>query len=227
MKRRAFTMLELIFVIIIIGILAALSLPRLERDLRQEAIDTVLSAVRYTQHLALADNKHRYGQRNWQKAFWVIRFQRQGGNYYFIIGSNADYGNNIDRNEAAIDPANGKLFYSADAVLDANESPNIFLTDKYGINNIDFSNCTQTAAGVNNARHIAFDFMGRPHKGIFNGLGGAVGGGGGGAAANYNEYATVMTADCEIDFTFTDGSDFTLHIERETGYAYVVGQEDL
>ena len=56
-QSKAFTMIELVFVIVVIGILAALALPRIERDLRQEAADNILAAIRYTQHLALNDNK--------------------------------------------------------------------------------------------------------------------------------------------------------------------------
>jgi len=49
MKHSAFTMIELVLVIVVLGILAALAMPRLERDLRQEAKDNLLSAIRYTQ----------------------------------------------------------------------------------------------------------------------------------------------------------------------------------
>ena len=64
---KAFTMLELVFVIVVLGILAALALPRMDRDLRQEAKDNILSAIRYTQHLALMDNKTNPLDANWQR----------------------------------------------------------------------------------------------------------------------------------------------------------------
>jgi len=56
-NKSAFTMIELILVIVVLGILAALAMPRVDRDSRQEAADNILSAIRYTQHLALMDNK--------------------------------------------------------------------------------------------------------------------------------------------------------------------------
>lgn len=57
MKHPAFTMIELVFVIVVLGILSALAMPRIDRDLRQEAKDNILSSIRYTQHLALIDEK--------------------------------------------------------------------------------------------------------------------------------------------------------------------------
>jgi len=208
----AFTMLELVFVIVVLGILAALAIPRLDRDLRQEAADNILSAVRYTQHLALLDNRHTFNSNVWQKSFWTIRFQADGS--FYTISSNIDYNLNVDQNEAAIDPANGKLFYSNDSIIDANESKNIFLNHNYGIDTVDFSNCQNTANGVNTSSHIAFDYMGRPHKGMYN------------TAAN--DYRTVMNSDCSIRFKFIDTSinDIVVTIKKETGYASIVGNDE-
>lgn len=213
MKRNAFTMIELIFVIVIMGILAAVAMPRLDSDLRQEAADNILSAVRYTQHLALIDNKHDIGSKLWQKRLWNIFFKSDGT--YYVISSNMDEGGNRDKNESAIDPANGRLLYSADSTLDSDESPSIFLNKKYGIDTVDFTQCKSTKYGINLSRNVGFDYMGRPHKGMYG-------------VASTNEYATVMNADCEITFSFSDNSTpVVLHIEQETGYAYIVGQEDL
>jgi len=90
-------MLELVFVIVVLGILTALAIPRLDRDLRQEAADNLLSAVRYTQHLALLDNRHTFNSAVWQKSFWTIRFQADGS--FYTVSSNIDYNTNVDKNE--------------------------------------------------------------------------------------------------------------------------------
>ena len=216
-KHSAFTMLELVMVIVVLGILAALALPRMERDLRQEAADNVLSAIRYTQHLALTDDKTDPFDTNWQRELWTIRFSLDGdGRYFYTVSSNIDHGTNIDRNETAIDPANGKYMYNAagDSIIHSDESPNIFLGKKYGIDTIDFTSCQTIANGTNTSTHIAFDQLGRPHKGVF------------GTATN--DYRTVLTGTCSITFGFEDNSisDFIITIERETGYAFIIGQPD-
>ena len=73
-NRQAFTMLELVIVITVLGILAALAIPRMQRDLRQEAADNLVSAIRYTQHLAMMDDKTDPGNSMWQRRYWHIRF---------------------------------------------------------------------------------------------------------------------------------------------------------
>ena len=204
MRRMAFTMIELVFVIVVLGILAALAMPRLDRDIRQEAADNVLSAIRYTQHLALTDNKHKFNIHDWQKALWQIRFPTSGSGSY-TIGTNMDYVNNIDINEAAIDPANGKIMHSTAA----NASPNIDITKKYGINSIIFNGCKGQSAS--SAKHIAFDNLGRPHRGVTQGA--------------TNTYATyVNNGNCQITFNSPAfNSSFTIEIKQETGYAFIVG----
>ena len=62
-------MIELVMVIVVLGILAVLAMPRLDRDLRQEAGDNILSAIRYTQHMALMDDVTNPNDNEWQKAF--------------------------------------------------------------------------------------------------------------------------------------------------------------
>ena len=200
MKRSAFTMIELTLVIVVLGILAALALPRFERDIKQEAADNILSSIRYTQHLALIDNKHRFDRTDWQKALWQITFSQSDGDWSYTIGTDINYDGSLTTTEAAIDPSNGQLIDGSAT----NPSPNILLTKKYGINAITFNNCGTS--------DIAFDNLGRPH---------------GGVSAATNNYTTYLNNNCQITFTSPAfDSDLVIEITRETGYAFIVGQED-
>ena len=221
MKKPAFTMLELIMVIVVLGILAALAMPRMDRDLRQEAGDNILSAIRYTQHLALMDNKTNPNDLQWQRTLWSIQFVAQGGELYYRVASNMNHGGNLNQIEAAIDPSNGKYMYSNHvSPAGPNESPSVFLTDKYGVNNVDFTNCSgQIGNGANNVganiHHISFDYLGRPHRGVIQG--------------GTNDFHTVLHAPCTIRFTFIDPVAIPfidILINQETGYAQIVGQPD-
>ncbi len=136
-QTKAFTMLELVFVIVVLGILAALALPRMDRDLRQEAKDNLLSAIRYTQHLALNDNKTDPFDATWQSKLWNISFAADGSDYN--ISSNGS---------VAIDPTNGKPMDGT--------NPNILIGNKYGVSGI--SGCGNNL--------IAFDHLGRPFTGL-------------------------------------------------------------
>lgn len=204
MKRPAFTMLELVFVIVVLGILASLAMPRLERDLRQEAKDNLLSAIRYTQHLALIDDKTNPADTNWQQKLWKISFSTSPTNNlanFYTVSSDTDQDGSVDKNETAIDPANGKYMYNlgGDTDIDPDESSSVFIGKTYGVNTMTFT------GGCANAQHVAFDHLGRPH----NGIGGAT-----------NDYGTYMASDCTIEFGFADTSitPLTVTIAPETGH---------
>ena len=100
--KKAFTMLELVFVIVVIGILAAAILPRMDRDTAAEATIKLQSDIRYAQHLALVDDKYNANNANWFRNRWQIRFN---GNSYSITSMNnnvfardPETGNNITVN---------------------------------------------------------------------------------------------------------------------------------
>jgi len=221
MKKPAFTMIELVFVIVVIGILAAIALPRLDRDLKQEAADSILSDIRYTQHLALMDNKHKFDKAKWQQRFWRIVFSTcTGTDRYYMIGTDEDMSSSTNaffsKNEAAIDPSNGKPMFWTNGGTgcsdggDGTVSERIFITKKYGITNILASGgCSNTAQSMG---HIGFDNLGRPHYGF--------------SGSAQPDYASIMTQTCKFKFTLSDGDTFSIDIEPETGYAYIIGQED-
>ena len=216
MKRSAFTMLELVLVIVVLGILAALSLPRMHRDLRQEAADNVLSAIRYTQHLALLDDKQSFNNPKWQQEFWHIYFGTCDDGLFYAIGSdrNDDGANNghVDFDESALDPANGKHIWGHDGTQcegghpKTEISPNIFIGKKYGIKTF-----TEDEGCPN--QFIGFDHLGRPYSKDFG-------------TSTVPDNRGYMTSECTFTFTLSDDTNFSINIEPETGYAYIVGQED-
>jgi len=203
-------MIELVFVLVVIGLLAAMAMPRMERDNRQEAADNILSAVRYTQHLALLDNKQLYDDPQWQRKYWRIYFGTcNAGGLFYTIGSDADMTGApnavVDPNESAIDPSNGKLIWRNN--LTCNPNPNLSNNTLLG-ENYDVTNIAPSGGCAN--QHIAFDHLGRPYNSQYNN-----------SAVPTN--AGHMTADCILTFSSTNGTfdDFNIIITRETGYAYI------
>ena len=72
--KKAFTLLELVFVIVVVGILVAVILPRTKTNPVQEASVSLLSYIRYTQHLALVDDKYDTSNNiNWYKKRWQLQ----------------------------------------------------------------------------------------------------------------------------------------------------------
>ncbi len=215
--RNGFTMLELIFVIVVLGILAAIALPRLDKDNTQDAANHILSNIRHTQHLAMMDFKHEFDDPQWQRKFWRIVFSTcTGTDRFFMIGSDDDKDGSLnalfDRNESAIDPITGNPMFwvggtDCSTGTDGTVSKDIFISHKFGVTQF------ASAGGCANAAHIAFDHLGRPHHGA--GFSNSV-------EPNYGGY---MNARCTFTFTMSNGDTFDIHIEPETGYAFIDGQD--
>jgi len=220
-KHQAFTMIELIMAIVVISILSALAMPRLERDLRQEAADNIIAALRFTQHMALMDNvtdNISTKKLMWHRRFW--RFGKEGcsdeGIFYYV-GSDRDAGGNIDvsRGEAAVDPSNGKVMMGQNlkpcednleeqSFTIGSASPHIFLTKNYGIKENDSKMFGQCEGST---KSIGFDYLGRPHRKF--------------EESKNPDYSTLLEDDCNLTFTFEDGSkDLVITIEKETGHVY-------
>jgi Tfp pilus assembly protein FimT len=56
--RRAFTMIELVMIVVVIAILAAVAVPKLATNDLQDATNQIIRHIRYTQHLAMTDDKY-------------------------------------------------------------------------------------------------------------------------------------------------------------------------
>jgi len=207
-------MIELVFVIVVLGILAALAIPRMERDLKQEAADNILSAIRYTQHLALIDNKQKFDNPKWQQRFWRIVFGSCTGNdKYYMVGSDDDMTGSTNayftQDEAALDPVNGKSMFWTNGTDcstggDNTVSKNIFISKKYGINAV-------TPGGGCTNLYLGFDHLGRPYNSGF-------------PNSSVPNNSGTISSECTFTFTLSDGDNFKINIKPETGYAFIDGQ---
>lgn len=186
-------MIELIIIIVVVGILVAMVLPRLERDNLREAAEQVARHIRYTQHLAMIEDVYDNSSANWHRAMWRISFR---SNNCYVVSSNRDLNTNYDRSESAVDPLTDKYLYSdVSCSQQSTDNGDVFLADKYAIDNIALS----SSCGGN--RFIAFDNMGRPHATLGNPV-------------------DLITSKCRITLSASTRS-AVIEIHPQTGYTSI------
>lgn len=205
--KKAFTMIELIFVIIVIGILAAVVIPRTGSNKLQEAAIQVLSHIRYTQHLAMVDDKFDANDADWYRERWQIRFRRNGGTSgYVVFSDSVNTQGNVNNGERAIDPLTKE---GIDGFLDYKDAD---LTRSYNIVGDDtgiVQSC-YTADGslvTSNRGVFSFDHLGRPYSGVSNST----------SAVQY-----LITGNCNLTLRDTNGATTVIRVHPETGYACIL-----
>jgi len=227
--KKAFTMVEFIFVIVVIGVLATIIIPKTKTNPLQEAAVQVLSHIRYTQHLAMIDDKYNTSNTEWFRERWQIFFSNttNGSNdkWAYSIFSDKAGGNtgNPDVSEIAINPlAKSKLLtggYSGTVQYDDIQGRNtkeLHIGEKYGIVDIDFIDGCSIAI---NKQRIFFDYLGRPFYG--------------GAHLQtkaYNDESSVklLKSKCHIELCLSTCTSalstdkITIELQAETGYSCIL-----
>ncbi|MDE6885766.1 MAG: prepilin-type N-terminal cleavage/methylation domain-containing protein [Helicobacteraceae bacterium] len=132
--KKAFTMMELVFVIVIIGIMAVVSVMYIPRNELQQASDYLIQNLKYTKSLAQLDdrfyamtetnpndtsltqsekNKRITNEKrlveNWKLGLWQLQFHRAGTNAKNSYSIYADQGNSGTTNMFDGIPNNGDL----------------------------------------------------------------------------------------------------------------------
>lgn len=238
MLRSAFTLIELIFVIVIVAILGVVMAPKLSNDDLQLATDQVIRHIRLAQHLALHEDMYlsesnqskrytdiqqqRKASQQWFKQWWRIQFHT---NHSYTTYSDhptettsQQYGNDPDfstnppgSDRFAIDPYSGLFIAAAmtnNAVPESMRLADVHLTDKYGVS-VSLNSCAH-ASGSTTSRHILFDHLGRPHCAISPT---------GGNAATLNPFRQIMITQRRITITSNSTNESKIIcIEPETGF---------
>jgi len=176
LNTKAFTMMELVIVLIVTGILAAVMIPRIERDNLHTAAMQVVRHIRYTQHLAMVDDVYDTGDGQWFRKYWKIAFRTAKNCYTVYSDTDKDYLN--DANESAIEPMTKVRLY-ADNNCQHNTLNNdaLLLEESYGVDSITLGipaglTSNLSDCNTNTKKYIAFDHFGRPHTSVTNAVSG-------------------------------------------------------
>ncbi len=220
-------MIELVFVIVIVGILSLVISSSFERNTLREAADQVVSHIRYTQHLAMVDDKFNPKDSGWYKSRWQIFFANTEGSgdawSYMIFSDSPNYTGTPDVSEHAKNPLDENRYlsggYSAGNIdfRSPLATKEMNLGNKYGLLDIDFVNgCTIATT----RQRISFDYLGRPFYGNPH--------------AQTNVYHDelnfkILKSTCHIQLclttpcaTATNENKITIAIEPETGYTHIL-----
>ncbi|CAA6803526.1 MAG: Putative periplasmic ATP /GTP-binding protein [uncultured Campylobacterales bacterium] len=203
MPKKAFTVIEIVFIVVIMGIIGYIATPKLlSKNNIKEASKQVLLHMKHTQQLALQDELYNPNEPDWYKKRWSIQFKkcRDSDDFFYIIFSNLDKGFNIDQDdEPATDPLNGRSLYNNGncRTIQEKNSPNVLLTEKFDIQDTFTNTCGLGAT-------LTFDKLGRLHGG------------------NKELYSNLITDDCNITFYDSKDNNFTISIKKETGYIEIL-----
>ncbi|MDL0089264.1 pilus assembly FimT family protein [Campylobacter gastrosuis] len=213
--KRAFSLVELVFVVVVITILATIAMPKQNRDPLREAADQIISHIRYTQHLAMQDSKFKVdcsGKScvpvpDWFKDYWrlMIHYDTKGGVKiwrYTVYQDTSHSGNPNSTQQVAPDPADPTKILTSGFAKQAwtkNMNKRLNLTNTFGVSAINFSGC--------GGQTIAFDSLGRPYSALHNAT---------------RPYEKLLKQNCKITLTGSNGNQIGILIFAETGYACVI-----
>ncbi len=213
--KKALTLIELIFVIIIIGILSVAIMPSFQRDTLQEAANQIVSHIRYTQHLAMMDNKFNPTQAKWFAKRWQLDFKDNASGVYYTIFQDLDGSGSpstvASKNEIARNPENNKRLLTSLGTNEKIKTKSLDLRETYGISSITFS----SSCRYYGSQMISFDYLGRPLYGKPKSLD---------TSYRDNNGPTgirLIRNQCVITFA-NDSDSIQIAIEPETGYAHIL-----
>jgi len=218
--KKAFTLLELVFVIIVIGILAAAIITSTRSNPLQEAATQLLSHIRYTQHLSMVNDKFDANDANWYKKRWQIIFgssnvasdlDTDGKIAYSIFADDSALNGNPNLSEIAKDSMNSDQYLSGGysgtlSTKDSRANKKMNLGLSYNIDDVQLSGgCTGA-----NTKRILFDHLGRPIEDSVKTY-----------VSSYKSGKLLENA-CIITLISTNEGNISIYVEPETGYAHIL-----
>ena len=207
--KKSFSLIELIFILILLSTILSYILPKNEVSKIKLAKQQLLNHLKYTRYIAMVDNKYKEGDIYWHKKLWNIKFlncNKDNKGIYYVIYSNTikPYRWNISKTETLIDPFTNNYIYSTskcqqDSLYD--KSKYVLLSNYYGIEKIIIS-CNNTSS----LGQIYFDNNGIAYSYIDN---------------NYDYFEEYrIKNNCLIKLYDKYNKEENITIEGNTGYIY-------
>jgi len=229
--KKAFTMLELIFVIVVIGILTSVIIPRTQTNSLEQAANQVIEHIRYTQHLAMIDDKYDANSKDkfiWYRQRWEMAFSTANSSISYFIFSDSQSNANPDASnkndiEVAKDPLNKNLYLIGTEYqsfyIDSSDRINkkLNLKTTYGINYIKVSGGSSSTS-----KRILFDYLGRPYQGTTKSTSSTLINSPQDKIMNNDMYIKLCIDKCiGIASKKSNNKEILIKIEKETGYSYI------
>ncbi|MCI7447218.1 prepilin-type N-terminal cleavage/methylation domain-containing protein [Campylobacter sp.] len=186
--KKAFTLVELVFVVVVIGILSFALWPTKQPTQALEAARQIVAHIRYTQHLALNDDKFATHTdtggtdsiaKDWYKRLWRISFSDtqavekcdSSAGWRYAVYQNiaddlSDKGQPNGKEEAAMNPAEpGKRLSGCYSNIYQDITNNMNLTKTYGILSKKENNKNEDGLNFDEfgTQGIIFDELGRAY----------------------------------------------------------------
>jgi hypothetical protein len=204
-------------------------IPNMKSNPLREAAIQVVSHIRYTQHLAMVDDKFDSADASWYKKRWRFSFNNGAGTnnkWSYTIWSDTSGSGSPDPSEVAINPQNRSkrltggfngtgFIHTGDAAATSEMN----LGEKYSVLDVNFSAPCRTAAV---SKSLAFDHFGRPLRGALENYT---------SAYNNSGITTniLVQSQCQITLcsvsncaAATNEEKVVIAVEAETGYAHIL-----
>lgn len=226
--KKAFTMIELVFVMVVVGIITSIAFSRFQRDNLYEAANQVVNHIRYTQHLAMQDDKFNPNDRFWYKGRWQIHFSKTSGSnkqwaYTLFSDSKGNHTGNPDPTEVAINPADTskKLTggYSGTSIIkydDKEATKRLNIGAYYEIRDVDFTGGCKVSV---KRERISFDYQGRP---LFDNPRNLIAPYRSASGNKLIKQRCIISLCLSTCTTALDSEKIDIAIEPETGYTYIL-----
>ena len=220
---KAFSLLELVLVVVILGLILSISSINFKKDRLLEGARQIINDIKYTRNLALMQDSFRVGElsvakRQWYKSRWQLYFIKSNATdyeqtYTIFLDKNGD-GNanlgktdiNLDR-EIAVDIINPKKLMNSgqSGVInkdDEKTTQRFNISKKFGIKKVEFK------GSCSGGTKLVFDGFGRVYSSLKN------------STNLYDKNLAKKGSECVLRLSSLTNS-LCIIVDMLTGYAYI------